>query len=337
VSIAYFVEVALSDKPTATRTFYAQKCRHLLRIFGNVDVATIRKADAMAFAQQRLAEGAHRHTVGKELIALRRVLTTEHDRSPLPVPPRDLIPRWKMEYRPRSRHLTPHEFERLLETMPAKRRLFLVVAVYTGACLGELERLEWAHVDTVKGLVHLPGTKATNRRRTVPLAAPLRPWVALPAGRRTGRVLPKWKNVTRDLARYCARIRIPKVSANDLRRTYASWLVDAGVPHLTVAHLLGHSSTRMVEAVYGRLNRDHYAAAVSKLPDCTTGVQDTVPRVSPGGAPGTAGHLYNDANTPDFRVPRDGVEPPTRGFSVRPSPEPESSTMTRRSAAAGRR
>ena len=333
-AIGYLVDVALSGSPDGTVRFYRQKCGHLIRILGNCEVSTITKADALAFAQQRLAEGAHRHTVGKELITLRRVLLAEHDRVALPVHPRDILPKWKMEYTPRSRHLSRLEFERLLVATAPKRRVWLMVAAYAGANLGELERLQWSHVDLARGLIHLPGTKTAGRHRTVPIAEPLRPWL-LGAQHRRGAVLERWANVTRDLGRSCARARLPRVTLNDLRRTFASWLVDAGVPILTVSHLLGHSSTRMVEKVYGRLNREHYASAVSKLPDCDVGVTSNGPLVARGGAIGAGSIVYNDANTNDFRVPRDGIEPPTRGFSVHSSPDggsAESPIRTRRSA-----
>ena len=38
---------------------------------------------------------------------------------------------------------------------------------------------------------------------------------------------------------------------NDLRRTFASWLKQSGQDSLVVARLMGHTSTRMVELVYG--------------------------------------------------------------------------------------
>ena len=35
---------------------------------------------------------------------------------------------------------------------------------------------------------------------------------------------------------------------------------------MTVAHLMGHSSTRMVELVYGRLSDETYQDAVAQMP-----------------------------------------------------------------------
>ena len=61
-----------------------------------------------------------------------------------------------------------------------------------------------------------------------------------------------WPYVNRDLARACRTAKIPRVSPNDLRRTFASLLVQDGVPLDVVAKLLGHSSAAMVYRVYGR-------------------------------------------------------------------------------------
>jgi integrase len=68
--------------------------------------------------------------------------------------------------------------------------------------------------------------------------------------------------VRRDLGDACNRAGIDPVSPNNLRRTYASWLKQRGVDSAVVAKLLGHTSTRMVDLVYGHLADDTLAAAV---------------------------------------------------------------------------
>ena len=302
-AIGYMVGTASADRADATRSFYQQKTRHIARIFGaGVDVSSIRKDDVLRYEHKRLAEKAHRHTVGKELIALRRVLVAEHERSPLPVHPKDIIPTWKMNYVPRRRFLTPHQFEAVLARAPAARRSWLMVAVYTGACLGELERLEGAHFNLRNKQVTLPGTKAKDRFRVVPIPAPLMPWATQLAKRR-GLVFSRWSNVRRDLAAIATAARVPTFTPNDLRRTYASWMVQAGVPHLTVAHLLGHSSTRMVEKVYGRLTPAVYADAVAKLPGCDAGVPDTGPLSRHPGTIGTGKRARNASKSKESECP----------------------------------
>lgn len=68
---------------------------------------------------------------------------------------------------------------------------------------------------------------------------------------------------------------MPRVSANDLRRTFVSWLANESESPLTVARLAGHTSTRMVERVYAQLGVGVQRGAVSKLPDMHTGASNT--------------------------------------------------------------
>jgi hypothetical protein len=95
----------------------------------------------------------------------------------------------------------------------------------------------------------------------------------------------------------------------------------AGVDSLAVAHLLGHSSTRMVELVYGRLTTATYRAAVSVLPECDAGVPEQVHKLALTGIGGTNRMQPSSPNA----VPRGGIEPPTRGFSVLKSDDTEDS------------
>jgi len=59
--------------------------------------------------------------------------------------------------------------------------------------------------------------------------------------------------VRRDLRAACTKLKIPRCSPNDLRRTCATWLRAAGTPPHLIAPLMGHADSRMVERVYGRL------------------------------------------------------------------------------------
>lgn len=57
------------------------------------------------------------------------------------------------------------------------------------------------------------------------------------------------------------------VTPNDLRRTFASWLAQRGVPLLHAARLMGHGSTKMLEQVYAHLGDSTLDDAISLLPD----------------------------------------------------------------------
>lgn len=66
-------------------------------------------------------------------------------------------------------------------------------------------------------------------------------------------------------------VRFDTVSPNDLRRTFASWLAQSGVPLFHAAKLMGHGSTKMLERVYARLAPENARSAIAMLPASITG------------------------------------------------------------------
>ena len=67
------------------------------------------------------------------------------------------------------------------------------------------------------------------------------------------------------MAQGCEVAELDAVSFHELRHSYASALVNAGVPLAFVAEQLGHSGTRMVEQHYGHLCPSAKAEAIRKL------------------------------------------------------------------------
>lgn len=267
-----------SDLKPATQSMYRQKARNLCRLLGlHTLVTDLTRQQIRDYCDARLREivveelrdddgkvtrparTTSRSTVHKELITLRKALHECAARErPCPTPA-ELIPAFKAEYRPKERWLTPDEVARLLAELAPDRRPWVQIAVYYGCNYSELAGLRAHHIEA--GWLHIPGTKRTSRDRRVPEAKEL-------ALERVAKMLPvrPWPNQRRDLAAACARAGIEPCSSNDLRRTFASWLVQAGVPLKTVARLMGHATTAMVDRVYGHLDDDTLQAAVAKLP-----------------------------------------------------------------------
>ncbi len=73
-------------------------------------------------------------------------------------------------------------------------------------------------------------------------------------------------NVGRDLPRACERAGVPRCTPNDLRRTFASWLVQAGESLLVVSRLLGHGSTTWWISSTASLTRRPSSARSSGCP-----------------------------------------------------------------------
>ena len=152
-------------------------------------------------------------------------------------------------------------------------------------------------------------------------------WVELQAARPRppggkqpiGPVVSHWGNVRRDLARACELAKVPTVTPNDLRRTFASWLKNQKVDSAVVARLLGHSSTKMVDLVYRQLSAETLADAVagsSAEKPCAAGERNTSPSGATNDTPGERTRSDPPRSQID-KVPRVGIEPTTRGFSVR--------------------
>lgn len=256
-----------ANRADGTREIHALKGRHLMRILGeHTDLRGLSPADCLRYADARLAEGASRNTVHMELAVLRLAVR----RAGLEWR-REHMPDLGRYYTPRETWLTPAQVEALCAVLPRDHADCVRFVAQTGLRYSEVQRLEWEHVDLIERRMLVPGTKTQAARRWAPLS-PAAFAILESRMKGAGPVFGVWGNATRDLARASKRAQVPRVSMNDLRRTFASWLAQAGVSSLTTAKLLGHTSTRMVERVYAKLSAEALTAAVGRLPGCDTGV-----------------------------------------------------------------
>jgi len=315
-ALEYLIAHGCSDSPASTLLMHSKKGGHLLRLLGHLDINTLSVDHVQDYINQRLKEGAARETVRKELCTLRKKLMVAQSRGLLRRDGRSLLPQFKVKYIPRDRYLTEQELTLLLSALPAHRRLWVLIAVYTGARFSEVQALRWEqHIRLDAGWIQLPGSKTKKSYRKVPISDSLQD-VLGQHWRPTGNVVEAWSNIRRDLAAACRRARIRQVTANDLRRTFASWLKQRGVDSMVVARLLGHTTSRMVELVYGHLNDNTLTNAVSTLPAAPESGNIRVTKPGHSVRRNTASETTDSENFQEVAMPRGGIEPPTRGFSV---------------------
>lgn len=279
--LAAFLDTASLDKSLATRRCYAQKAGHLARLLGAIVLPALHMRDVEHFLSLRLQEGAARETCRKELVVLRQALRFAKRRGWLPEVSLDrYFPSFAAPYRPRDRYLTAEQAAALLAELAPGRRLWVCVAAWAGLRLSEVEGLRWTDVDFDTAVLRVRGNKTDGSFRIVGLAPDL---LALLRDRRAvaGPIVQPWPNVRRDLAVACARAGVPRVTPNDLRRTFASWLVQAGESNFVVSKLLGHSTTKMVDLVYGQLNTATLRSSVAKLPELPVSGHHPGPTINP--------------------------------------------------------
>lgn len=238
-----------------------QKSRALVTFLPERAAAiTHAECEAYIVARQKGREGhrpVQQTTVKKELRVLKAALVLARKNGRFARDPETIIPELDDTYQPRKRALEPWELCCLTMVLEPERAAHVVYIVATGARWSESVRAR--RVDVGKHLVWLRGTKTDAAPRDVPIlsritAAPLAWALARAPGKDV--LFSPWGNVRRDLARACERLGVSAVSPNDLRRSFAKWLRVGGASPADIARAMGHTTSRMVERVYGRISPD---------------------------------------------------------------------------------
>lgn len=252
----------------------------------------------------RLQQGIAGSTINRDLTSLSGALSKAVEWEFLRANPVRRVRKCLIDKSPATRHLSPAEQQRLIfslrqrdlkkrkarmnanrwrrergyQLLPPSGRFcdhltpMVLLSLHTGCRRGELLSLEWSDIDFDRHLLTVAGDQSKNGQSRVinlnsKVYAVLRLWKRQSAGtqivfpNRHGRRLhylkTAWSKVLRDSG-------ITSFRWHDLRHTFASNLVMAGVDLNTVRELLGHSDIAMTLR-YAHLSSRHKAAAVEKL------------------------------------------------------------------------
>jgi len=169
----------------------------------------------------------------------------------------------------RLRFLSVPEYQRLFEECALHLRPIVQTALMTGMRREELLSLKWDQVRN--GMIYLTETKS-NKARQIPISEGLEPVFkalraknqlrspyvfCLPDGSRHTTIRKGFTNARR-------RAGLTDVRFHDLRHTFASHLVMAGVDLKAVQELLGHSDIKMTMR-YAHLSPGHLKSAVNAV------------------------------------------------------------------------
>lgn len=235
--------------------------------FGHRLGTAITREDCRVYADTRREQGYSPSTIKTDLELLRACLRWRYGAEA----PRVWIP---PASKPRDNWLTKEQARQIVDAAKSPHvRLFVILGLATGARGGAILDLTWDRVDFEHGTIDFrpSGRNQTNKRRTVvPMnsvaraaleeayTARLSDHVIEYGGKRVA-------SVKKAIERLAAGTGIP-FSPHVLRHTCAVWLAQADVPMQKIAQYLGHTSTRVTEAVYARYSpsfmKDASAAAV---------------------------------------------------------------------------
>jgi integrase len=314
-----------------------QSLAHLRARFAGLRAVEITEERIAAYTRARIAEGAANATVNRELAALKRAFRLGERLQR--VARRPYIAMLK-EASPRKGFFEPTELEALLAQLPESVQAVVEVAYITGwRVTSEILTRQWKHVDFANGWLRLePGETKNGDGRMFPLTPWLRavlererrrtealergmgqiiPWVFHRDGegiryfRRRWLTACKAAGFARPIRRKDGRlVWLPTRIPHDFRRTAVRNLERAGVPRSAAMAMVGHKT----EAIYRR-----YAIADEKM--LREGAARLAAFIEP--ARGQRAKASGPVSGPvaELRARKlvawDGVEPPTRGFSVR--------------------
>jgi len=226
----------------------------------------ITKQDCRDYAAKRKREGKSPSTIKTELEALRACLRWHYGKdAPIITAP--------APSKPRERFLTKEEADKLLASIKTPHvRLFVTLALATGARMSAILDLTWDRVDFEVGTIDFrpAGRNVTNKRRViVPMNRRARE--ALEEARKgalTDHVIEYGekpvKSIKRAIAAAARRSGV-QCSPHVFRHTAGVWMAQADVPMQKIAQFLGHTSTRITETVYARYSPRFMADAASAL------------------------------------------------------------------------
>jgi len=185
--------------------------------------------------------------------------------------------RWnapKRQINQRLIFLEPDEAKRAGELLPVEYRPIYWFAIGTGMRLGELLGLRWGDIDHKRRLIHVQRqlspyggitTPKSGKSRIIPLSRTAEKALdMLSPGLPDSPVFTVGRSAFGE-AMHALQAPIGKaVTPHVLRHTFASWAVQAGVPLVVVARVLGHATTATTE-VYAHLTPSHLQDGVSAV------------------------------------------------------------------------
>ena len=251
------------------RLLEVSKC--LIRHIGWARIEDMKPSTSKLYIRRRKDEGAGNGTIRRELSAMRAALNWAAGERWIERAPKVELPKAPP---PRERWLTKDEANRLRAGCASPHiRLFVEIALNTGARKGAIGDLTWQQVDFERRLIDFnpPGrTQTVKRRPVVPINDTLLAALTEAAEIRSTEWVVEWKgdqagNIKKSFERACKRAGLHDVTPHVLRHTAATWAAMAGEPMSKIARMLGHTNSAITEAVYAKYSPDYLLSTTGAL------------------------------------------------------------------------
>lgn len=251
----------------------ATKARHLVTYFGaDLPISSFELPGGVMqvrnYVGERVDQGAARSTIAIDVSVLKMALNLAAREGRFRGNTRGLsIPELRGAHKPRRSWRTTDEARRLIAATPPQWRDHTETYIGLGVRRMELYRIEASDLDLEGNRVHVRGTKTERSDRWLPLSPRMREILSARAeARPEGRLFPEWTRAHNDLRAICERAKLPPTTVSDLRRTFASLMLSAGVSSSVLKELMGHTTTKQIDLVYGHASEEARQSALSVHP-----------------------------------------------------------------------
>ncbi len=302
-------------KPSTAHGYRSSLRAHLLPAFGTYRLDRITPETVQCFVTERLRERMNPSTLNRVMRQLHTILERARRWRYLAENPAAIVERPRIRKR-HMEYLRPEEIGPFLEAAPPDRRLLFKTAVLTGLRMGELLAMKWEDLDWQSGRYHV--TESLWRGRGgFQFVSPKTESsdYGLVFCQQNGRPLDARNLVQRDFWGSLRRAGLRRIRFHDLRHTFAALLIAEGAHAKAIQEAMGHSSIAVTMNTYGHL-----------MPRLLEEVADRLETSLFPGSAAADGRQAVDEDSEDVHnvglqalknmVPGDGLEPPTRGFSV---------------------
>jgi integrase len=141
-------------KPSALRSYERELRRRVIPVFGEMRLSSLTRNLVQDFADRLVGEGCSPSGVRNAVLPLRAIYRRAFDRGEV-----DVNPTLKLSLpalRPRKERVPrPSEAAALIAAVPRGDRAIWATALYAGLRRGELQALDWSHVDLEAGVIRV--------------------------------------------------------------------------------------------------------------------------------------------------------------------------------------
>ena len=266
LTVAALVTRFMADAGPKPHHIYQIKA--LLPFFGDKVVSRLNRNMAKDFRLWRKKQEVTDATVNRALSTLRHILYWAVDESLLPANPMARVPLVR-ERRLRRPVMTVAEEEALLAAVPEYLQRIIIAALDTGMRRGEILRQDWQDVDLTRKLLLVSHSKtAEGESRAIPLTNRL--FNLLSGSRRNeGPVFTRHEKplswIRKGWLAGLKRAGLRHFRFHDLRHTFNTRLVEAGVIEAVRMSLMGHSGGSRVHSIYTHVELPLRREAIARL------------------------------------------------------------------------